>query len=323
MKTSRNTAQKPTVLSLFSGAGGLDLGLIRAGAQIRQAIDSDRDACQTYTHNLGNHILQEDVTQIDFKQWSRTDLVIGGFPCQGFSNANRLRHREDSRNLLYLQLLRSLEEVQPKMFLAENVRGILSLDKGQVIRQILCDFRSAGYETEYHLVNAVNYGVPQNRWRVFFVGVHRDFKSTFVPPDPTHRDPMKPTLDPDVEPWITISQALKGVPEPDAEHALKNHVGSLYKVTDRNFTGHRRTDPNKPSPTVLARGNGKGGVCAVQHPNHHRRLTVRECAILQTFPDEFEFSGGLMSMYRQIGNAVPVRLAEAFARSLLDCDCLK
>ena len=112
--------------------------------------------------------------------------------------------------------------------------------------------------------------------------------------------------------WVSIGEALASIHEP-SDHLtdLKNHVYSKYKVTNRNFTGHRKTDPNKPSPTILARGNGKGGVCAIQHPMNHRRMSIREQAIIQTFPLNFEFFGAMNSCYRQVGNAVPVLFGEA------------
>ena len=308
------------VISLFAGAGGLDLGLTNAGANIVWANDNDKDACLTYAKNIGDHIVCEDICEVDFVGLPEADIVVGGFPCQGFSQANMLRAKDDERNTLYLQLLRCIRSVKPKVFMAENVRGILSLDKGAAVEKILRDFKAAGYSTTYHVANAANYGVPQNRWRVFFVGVRDDLDGVFVPPVPTHSDPLKIKAGASLQPWATIGAALAHIPDPREGVHIKNHIGSQYKVSNRNFTGHRRTDPNKPSPTILARGNGKGGVCAIQHPCNHRRLTVRESASVQTFPEDFEFQGSLMSMYRQIGNAVPVKLAEAFGRVLVELE---
>lgn len=312
--------RSPRIASLFAGAGGLDLGLVHAGATIVWANDIDKDACETYASNIGNHIIWDDICNVDFRSVPDVDIIVGGFPCQGYSHANLLRSKDDLRNSLYRQLLRCIETVRPRIFLAENVRGILSLDNGAALTEIMEDFKCAGYSTTYYLVNAADYGVPQNRWRVFFVGIRNDLSGVFVPPSPTHVNPKKYTSNVSLTPWMSISEALYGIPEPDECHSLLNHVGSKYKVSDRNFTGHRRTDPDKPSPTILARGNGKGGVCAIQHPGNHRRLTVRESAIIQTFPLDFEFHGGLMSMYRQIGNAVPVRLAEAFGRAIVSLE---
>jgi DNA (cytosine-5)-methyltransferase 1 len=121
-----------------------------------------------------------------------------------------------------------------------------------------------------------------------------------------------------LKPWVSIGKALARIPEPDERHSLPNHIYSKYKVTNRNFTGHRTTDPDKPSPTILARGNGKGGVCAIQHPLNHRRMSIRESATIQTFPLKFEFVGQMNSCYRQVGNAVPVLFAEHLGESLAE-----
>lgn len=311
------TTRVPRIASLFSGAGGLDLGLINAGADVVWANDIDKDACETYVTNVGHHIICDDVCNINAHVLPDVDIIVGGFPCQGYSHANLLRNKDDVRNTLYRHLLRCIQTVRPRIFMAENVRGILSLDKGAALAEIMEDFKCAGYSTTFHVANAADYGVPQNRWRVFFVGIRTDLSGTFIPPQPTHINPQKYNPSLSRLPWVSIGDALREIPEPEESHSLMNHIGSKYKVSDRNFTGHRRTDASKPSPTILARGNGKGGVCAIQHPGNHRRLTVRESAIIQTFPLNFEFQGGLMSMYRQIGNAVPVKLAEAFGRAIV------
>lgn len=290
------------VVSLFSGAGGLDLGLIGAGHEIIWANDVDVDSCNTYKLNIGNHIIHGDIEQINLSDIPKSDVVIGGFPCQGFSLANLRRSPEDSRNTLYKYFYLLVKQNQPNYFLAENVRGILSLEKGEVIKQIVKDFESAGYRVKYKVFNTANYGVPQSRFRVIISGTRNCL--------PEQLDFQFPVETHSKENWITIGNALKSIPEPESlNHNIKNHICSKYKVTNRNFTGHRKTDPNKPSPTILARGNGKGGVCAIQHPNNHRRMSVRESALIQTFPIDFEFTGSMTSMYRQIGNAVPVKFA--------------
>jgi DNA (cytosine-5)-methyltransferase 1 len=322
------------VISLFSGAGGLDLGFIQAGHEIVWANDHDKDAVLTYKENIGNHITLDDIESIDASTIPDAEILIGGFPCQGFSCANLKRSTEDQRNGLYLQFLRILSAKKTKYFLAENVRGLLSLDEGRVIEMILKDFAACGlgYSVKYEVLNAADYGVPQHRRRVIIVGVRNDLmgENNFEFPTPTHSivsDKAEMPLfaksqDSSIDSngsykrkWISISQALKQIPEPDETHNLSNHICSKYKVTNRNFTGHRTTDPAKPSPTILARGNGKGGVCAIQHPQNHRRLSVRESAIMQTFPMNFVFMGSLNSMYRQVGNAVPVLLAKKIAES--------
>ncbi len=235
-------------------------------------------------------------------------MVIGGFPCQGFSLANLYRQPEDSRNVLYKHFHTIVKQKQPKYFLAENVRGILSLGKGEVIKQIVHDFKDAGYRVKYHLFNTAEYGVPQTRKRVIIAGTRKDLNisADYLFPEPTHSK----------SDWISVGAALSQIKDPEEVDSFLNHVYSKYKVTNRNFTGHRKTDPDKPSPTILARGNGKGGVCAIQHPKNHRRMSVRESAIIQSFPLNFEFVGSMTSMYRQIGNAVPVKFAEYLGKEL-------
>ncbi len=287
------------IVSLFSGAGGLDLGLLQAGHEVIWANDIDPDSCATYAHNIGNHVVCADIASVPTSDIPDCDVVVGGFPCQGFSMANRLRSPGDSRNTLYRELFRVIRDKKPRYFLAENVRGILSLDQGNAIRQIIEDFESIGYRVTYKAFNTADFGVPQLRVRVIIAGTRADLPPEFdyQHPTPTHGKAER----------VSIGEALADIPEPNASgnDELLNHVFSKYKVTDRNFTGHRRTDPTKPSPTILARGNGKGGVCAIQHPGNHRRMSVRESAAVQTFPLNFDFQGSMSSMYRQVGNAVP------------------
>ena len=300
------------IVSLFAGAGGLDLGLIQSGHKIIWANDIDKDSCETYRKNIGNHIICKDIAEIDFTEIPNSEVIVGGFPCQGFSMANLLRKPEDSRNVLYKYFYQLVKMKQPKYFLAENVRGILSLGKGKIIKQIVKDFEKAGYRVEYSVFNTANFGVPQTRVRVIIAGTRIDL------PEESNYSFPKPIME--KESWISVGDALDDIPEPDSNHSLTNHIYSKYKVTNRNFTGHRRTNPDKPSPTILARGNGKGGVCALQHPNNHRRMSVRESAIVQTFPLDFEFVGSMTSMYRQIGNAVPVLFAKQLGVELANLE---
>ncbi len=313
----KKTMPTLSAVSLFSGAGGLDLGFINAGFKIIWANDFDKDAVLTYKHNIGDHIVHKKIEDISLNEIPDCDVVIGGFPCQGFSQANLLRFEEDDRNNLYLEFLRVVEEKQPKYFFAENVRGILSLGKGAAIKKIEEDFANAGYRMQKKLFNVADFGVPQSRWRVILVGTRKDLDDDYEYPEETHAAPKKSLIN-GLEEWITIGEALECIPEPeDKTHSLTNHIYSQYKVTNRNFTGHRTTNPDKPSPTILARGNGKGGVCAIQHPKNHRRMSIRESAIIQSFPVDFEFLGSMTSCYRQVGNAVPVEFATCIARQLM------
>lgn len=235
------------------------------------------------------------------------------FLAQGFSLANRLRTLEDDRNQLYRFFYNTIKTKQPKFFIAENVKGILSLGKGEAIKQIVSDFEGAGYVTTVNLVNMADYGVPQTRQRVLIIGQRKDLgaEMLFQFPKPTHSKDGK-----ELPKWVSIKDAIDHFPDPDKENNVINHIYSAYKVEYRNFTGHRQTDPDKPSPTILARGNGKGGVCAIPHYNGMRRLSIRESASVQTFPENFHFVGSMNACYRQIGNAVPVRFAKLLGEEL-------
>lgn len=303
------------VISLFSGCGGLDLGFKQAGHEIVWANDFDLDCVETYRKNIGNHIFLGDIRRVNIDDMPDADIVIGGFPCQGFSMANMLRAADDERNKLYKQFYRIIKGKNPRYFIAENVRGILSLDNGNAIKRIVRDFSEAGYRVKYQPFNMADFGVPQIRIRVIIAGVRNDLslEEDFQFPEPTRNKTNR----------VSIGEALRGIPDPEASvSSLKNHIYSKYKVTDRNFTGHRKTDPNKPSPTILARGNGKGGVCVIQHPKNHRRMSVRECALVQTFPLDFEFTGSMSSMYRQVGNAVPVLFGRILGSKLRELEAV-
>jgi len=301
------------ILSLFSGAGGLDLGLAQAGHEIIWANDIDADAVATYSKNIGTNIVCADIKDISlYDMPNNADVVVGGFPCQGFSQANLRRSIDDERNILYKFFYETIKAKQPRFFIAENVKGILSLGGGSAIAQIEADFREAGYITTVNLVHLADYGVPQTRQRVFILGQRKDVaeKMLLNIPNKTNGKNGEPL------PWVSIKSALEHYPEPTEPNDYLNHICSTYKVEYRNFTGHRKTDPDKPSPTILARGNGKGGVCAIPHYNGKRRLTIRESATIQTFPETFEFIGQMNSCYRQIGNAVPVKFAHMLGEEL-------
>lgn len=299
------------VASLFSGAGGLDLGFINAGHEIIWANDNFLDAVKTYRKNIGDHIVFKDISQILSSEIPDHDLLIGGFPCQGFSVANTKRGENDERNKLYLELLRVLVDKQPKFFLAENVKGILSLMQGKVFEMIITDFKKAGYKVKYKVLNAADFGVPQKRERVIIIGVRNDIDFHLSYPEPTHGGGAN--LFSKKKGWVSIGEALKNIPEPEDEHNLLNHTCSKFKLKFNGYLGNRAIDQNKPAPTVTARGDEKGGVVVLHHPNNHRRMSVRELAIAQSFPVNFVFEGNNSSAYRQIGNAVPPMLAFAIA----------
>lgn len=301
------------IISLFCGAGGLDLGLIAAGNKIVWAVDFNEDAVNTYNSNVGNHAVCEDITKVNFETVPDADVIVGGFPCQGFSVANLKRTADDERNTLYLEFIRAVKTKKPKYFIAENVKGILSLDGGNAIQTIIRDFSDIGYMVDMKLFNMADYGIPQTRQRVIIIGQRKDLNDSFQFQFPvaTHNKtgPLKK--------WVSIKDTIDHFPDPDLPNDVANHVYSSYGVKFRNFTAHRPTDPDYPSPTILARGNGKGGVCAIPHYNGKRRLTVRESAAIQTFPDDFEFKGSMTSCYRQVGNAVPPLFGKLLGEELI------
>lgn len=297
------------VVSLFSGAGGLDLGFIMAGHTIVWANDLYDDAVKTYERNIGNHIVLKDIKDIPASEIPDSDIIIGGFPCQGFSVANTKRNEADERNSLYKELVRVINAKKPKFFVAENVKGLTNLSGGKVFRMILSDFSNLGYNVTYRILNAADYGVPQTRVRVFIVGVRSDINFEYTFPAPKYdKDPKN-----GFRKWVSVREALAGIPDPDVPNNLCNHTYSKYKLNFNGYIGHRPLDPDKPAPTVTARGDSRGGVVILPHPNGQRRMTCRELAVIQSFPMDYDFYGPNSSVYRQVGNAVPPLLGKAVA----------
>lgn len=313
------------VVSLFAGCGGLDLGLIKSGHEIVLATDFDKDCKSTYDYNFDHELLLKDVKKLEGKELPDYDLLTGGFPCQGFSLANSYRHVKDERNELYLEIVRLLNETKPKYFLAENVPGILSLGKGEVVKQILREFSECGngYRVDKFLLNAADYGVPQGRKRVIFLGVSNDVSDEEAntlfdnfPPKPTHNKNGTNGL----KPYKTLRDTIEELPEPYTEEGEKipNHYGTKHKVKINGYLGNRKLDWDRVSPTIVGRGGGTGGAVIAVHPNCERRFTVRETARIQTFPDDFIFMGATGSQFRQIGNAVAVDFAFHLGKVLKD-----
>lgn len=305
------------IISTFSAPGGLDFGLDKAGHKIVWACDSDKDAGKTYRENVSKNILVGDIRRVSLKDIPDGDVVVGGFPCLGFTIANLQRKIEDERNYLFLQLLRVVEGKKPKYILMENVPGLLSLGKGQILETILKLFQDAGYYIYYVILNAADYGVPQSRQRVIFFAKRNDVRKHIIPPQTTHSiDPITRLDGTVLRKWITVRDAIEDLPEPNKR--IPNHQGTKHKVKINNYIGNRPTAWDKPSPTITGRGSRTGGPVIMPHPNLHRRLTVRECARLQSFPDDFIFSGSISAQYAQVGNAVPPILAYHLGRSLCE-----
>jgi len=304
------------VVSLFTGAGGLDLGLESAGLEVLWANDIYQDAVATFKMNIGSDIDARDIREIPSTEIPACDVVVGGFPCQGFSIANWARTVADPRNQLYKEFVRIVADKQPKFFVAENVKGLASFAKGEFLRIIVDAFAGAGYRVRHAVVNSADYGVPQARKRLLILGVRNDLDvHVGFPPSPTHADP-KFAEGLNLKPWVTVGEALSHFPEPEDGTHIPNHEHSKYKLRFNGHLGHRFVDPDRPAPTVTARGDDKGGVVVLHHPGNHRRMTARELAAVQSFPDDFEFVGTKTSAYRQIANAVPPLLGRAIGEML-------
>ena len=392
--------KKLKVAGLFSGCGGLDLGFIQAGYEVVWANDFNPDAVVTYKKNIGDHIICGDITKIKSSEIpDNFDVLLGGFPCQGFSIANSKRNMGDSRNFLYLEMLRIIKDKKPKFFVAENVKGLLSMEKGRVINMIVNDFSKLGYKVDYKLLRASDYGVPQHRERVFIIGNRIGVENPF--PKISHGISNN-LFETNLKPFVSVKEVVGHLAEtrisikplkingktiynhiartnvhdefwgrkhPINQHEICDYLkywrdksGWSTKKVDEHFgyaytAGHWfRKDNNSgsipnpkdwwelkkilkfdnkydkavtelelkpitfeqslrinnwdnPSDTITATG-------PEIHPNKERRMSVRECAIIQTFPDDFIFEGALGSMYKQIGNAVPVLLGKKVAMEI-------
>lgn len=297
--------RKYSVVSLFCGAGGLDIGFEKQGFKTIWANDVNEDACITHKSWSDAEIVCGDIGGLKFDNIPKSDVILGGFPCQGFSLAGP-RKIDDSRNVLYRYFVKLVSEKEPLVFVAENVKGLLTLGNGEIINAIVDDFSSKGYNVEYHLVNAANYGVPQDRNRVLIVGVRKDIKKKFIKPEECKNK-------------YTLEDALKNMEEQKVEDICFAPYSSRYMSRNRkrnwdevSFTipAMAKQVPLWPgSPNMEKIGQDKW----VFGDGITRRLSYREAARIQTFDDNIEFHGDLTSKYRQIGNAVPVKLAEAFA----------
>lgn len=320
-----DTSNRLSVLSLFSGCGGLDLG-VKGGFNyldnyysenpfdIIYANEITPKAVETYRHNFGDHIACGDITEIPNEEFPKADLVIGGFPCQDFSLAGKRQGFNVERGRLYLQMKRVIDTVKPKFFLAENVKNIMLLEDGIILKTIIDDFKSSGYNVYFHLYHAANYGIPQNRERVIIYGVREDLEiEPSIPEETRTRDT-----------WVTTKEAIDDLWGRESDPSINSH--SKYSKAKfyegRRMQGNIRIKADSIAPTIRAEhhGNIEGHYRVLGEDENDmslwRRLTPRECARIQSFPDEFYFPVAASSAYKQIGNAVPPVLGWHIARAL-------
>ncbi|WP_262498601.1 DNA cytosine methyltransferase [Rhodococcus sp. ANT_H53B] len=314
----RRTSKPLRVLSLFTGAGGLDLGFELAGCVTVEAVDNDHESCKTLRHNRPEwNVFEGDIR--DYKpSVDDIDVVIGGPPCQGFSSAGR-GNPSDPRNFLWREYFRIVEDVKPRAIVIENVSGLKHKRNGDHLSGIIAALEEQGYDFAMGVLNAAEYGVPQARKRLFVIGL-----KTGIPTLPAPTTPNRPATVRDAIEDLqgNFDTALNHQPPIHAVHVSDRW--SLLKPgeTDPNYR-RARLDFDKPSHTIRAgggygpNGNHLGGFHPPIHPVEPRQLTVREAARIQTFPDDWILKGSKTAQGRQIGNAVPVLLAEAVANHVV------
>jgi DNA (cytosine-5)-methyltransferase 1 len=312
--------------SLFCGAGGVDLGFRSAGFELAFANDLYERAAESYGANLGHAPLVRDVRGVLAADLpAGLDVVAGGFPCVTFSMAGRRAGLVDDLNgKLYLELCRVIREARPRYFVAENVRGMLSANGGNAVKLVLAAFLRLGYRTAYELVNMAEHGVPQTRERVVFVGVRLDqWRGSFRFPPRTRRLAGDKRADRSLPLARTLREAIGDLPPPGerlvGQLAGDSVVGEGGNLRRRGHTQYQHTKPRpaeSPSmPSIASMSN-----VVVVNDKELRRMTVRECARVQSFPDWYEFRGSQADGYRQVGNAVPPLYAKRLALALIAYD---
>jgi len=322
---SKKTKKKDkyTLVSLFAGCGGLDLGF-KGGFEVLDkkyprrnfdlvwANDFEKNACLTFSKYFSKEIVCADIVEVlkgnypdlfSARMPKTIDVVVGGFPCQDFSLAGKRRGFNSKRGNLYQSMVEVVRRLKPALFIAENVKGLLSMNSGQAIETIKKDFAVLGYDVEYKLFHVADYGVPQNRERVIIVGTSKAKKMPpFVFPKATHSK----------DDWVSVGKAIEDL-EKIKENGIPNHSWSRAKMFE-GTQGNSTINKNKIAPTMRAEHHGN----IEWHWNTKRRLSAREAARIQTFPDDFIFYPSTSSAYKQIGNAVPPVFGWHIAKAVED-----
>lgn len=327
-----------TTIELFAGAGGLALGLEKAGFKHLLLNEIDKNACLTLKTNRPNwNVLNEDINKVSFKEYKdKVDLLTGGIPCQAFSYAGKRLGFKETRGTLFFEFARTLVETNSKMFLIENVKGLFTHDKGRTIETMLNILEEIGYYVyKPTILDASLFNVPQKRERLFIIGIRKDLKENtgFEFPE-ENKEPclLKEALfkgklyDTDVPLSVgsiypkSKIDILSKVPEGGnwknlSEELQRTYMGGAFFSGGGKTGIARRTTYNKPCPTLLCSPAQKQTERC--HPIETRPFQIREYARIQTFPDNWIFQGSLSSQYRQIGNAVPVNLAYEIGKQLI------
>lgn len=319
------------LISLFSGAGGLDLGFQKAGFKVVAANEFDKTIWETYEKNHDTKLIKGDICEISSDEFPDCDGIIGGPPCQSWSEAGALKGIDDPRGQLFYQYIRILEDKKPKFFLAENVKGMMAKRHNSAVKHIVSQFEDAGYNVFIHLLNASDYGVPQDRKRVFYVGFRKDLNVNFdLPPEKydyklTFKDAIYDLKD----------NAIPALPKNKTNGEKCNFLNHEYFIgayspifmsrnrvrgwDEQAFTvqaSGRQCQLHPQAPKMIKVEKNKQ-IFKPGSEHLYRRLSVRECARIQGFPDDFKFYyTNLNDAYKMIGNAVPVNLAYEMAKAI-------
>ncbi|MAV04294.1 MAG: DNA (cytosine-5-)-methyltransferase [Flavobacteriaceae bacterium] len=327
-KINKSNNSSFNAIELFSGCGGLALGFKNAGITSDLLVEIDKDSCETLYSNFQNtEIINDDIANIDFRSYKNTvDIVAGGFPCQAFSYAGKSKGFEDTRGTLFFDFARAVKETNPKVAIGENVKGLISHDKGRTLSTMIRTLESLGYNVQYKLLLAQYFNVPQKRERVFIVATRKDLPNNYKYPEeldyfvplgvalkdcPPSAGQEYPKRKKEIMDMVPQGGYWKDLPIEIQKEYMK---GSFYLGGGKTGTA-RRLSLKEPSLTlVTSPAQGQTERC---HPTETRPLTIRESARIQTFPDNWKFTGSLGSQYKQIGNAVPVNLAYYVGKSVI------
>lgn len=295
---TNNKKKKFKVVSLFSGCGGMDLGF-KGGFEflgkkyaanpfeLIWANDLNAAAVRSYRKNVGKDVHLGDIWELMGQIPERADVVVGGFPCQDISVNGKGLGVDGARSGLYRAMVKVVEKVQPKVFVAENVKGLLNNNNKESLRRVIADFSALGYDVTYQLYHVADYGVPQSRERVIIVGTAPGIDK-FEPPKPTHTSKN----------WLTAKEAIDDLADLPINESF-SHIWSEAKRSPEQ--GNRKLRADRAAQTIRAECHGN-----IQwHYDRERRISMREAARIQSFPDDFIFDAKLRETERQIGNAVP------------------
>ena len=329
---------KRKCIELFAGAGGLALGLEKAGFEEIGLVEIDKTACDTLRLNRPNwKVIEDDIVEFSKKDLLKEfnlkigelDLLSGGYPCQSFSYAGKKLGLEDVRGTMFFYYAEFLRQLKPKMFLAENVKGLTTHDGGKTIKTMIDVFEDLGYFVTWKVLNAWDYGVAEKRQRVVIIGTRNDLKDSVKfeypkPHDykPVLRDVLKNVPDSVGAKYPEKKKKVFDLVPPGGywrdlpDDVAKEYMKSCYYMGGGRTGIARRISWDEPSLTLTCSPMMKQTDRC--HPDESRPFTTREYARIQSFPDEWKFSGNMNSIYKQIGNAVPVELAKEVGISIMN-----